>query len=239
MIMKQLMRIGLVSCVFLAGCVSTSTFEEKQSELDAKQQELAACETRAKNDLAACAAARAETDAKLMSANQELGVFRQAAEANQRKLEALQKQENDLRARLSQELADKNVEIEQLRGQLSVRMLDKIVFRSGSADILPQGMTALDKLAEAIKDGADVIRVEGHTDDTPISEKLKAKYPSNWELSAARAASVARYFETKHRIDPTRLESLGFSKYHPVAANDTEENKARNRRVEIVLKPAL
>jgi chemotaxis protein MotB len=99
-------------------------------------------------------------------------------------------------------------------------------------------MTALDKLAEAVKDGTDVIRVEGHTDDTPISEKLKAKYPSNWELSAARAASVARYFETKHQIDPIRLESLGFSKYHPVAANDTDENKARNRRVEIVLKPA-
>lgn len=236
--MKQLMHFALVSSVFLAGCVSTSTFEEQQSELNAKQKELAACETRAKNDVAACEAARAETGAKLMSATQELGVFRQAAEANQRKLEALQKQENDLRARLSQELADKNVEIEQLRGQLSVRMLDKIVFRSGSATILPQGMSALDKLADAIKDGTDVIRVEGHTDDTPISEKLKAQYPSNWELSAARAASVARYFETKHQIDPTRLESLGFSKYHPVAVNDTDENKARNRRVEIVLKPA-
>ena len=68
---------------------------------------------------------------------------RQAAEARKAKLDALQKQEEDLRARLSKELTDKNVEIEQLRGQLSVRMLDKIVFKSGSADILPQGTEVL------------------------------------------------------------------------------------------------
>jgi chemotaxis protein MotB len=150
----------------------------------------------------------------------------------------LQNQEKQLRERLSKELTDKNVEIEQLQGQLSVRMLDKIVFKSGSVDILPQGMEVLDKLADAIKDSTDTIRVEGHTDDTPISGKLKVKYPSNWELSAARASAVARYLENKHYINPKRLESLGFSMYHPVAPNDSEENKQRNRRVEIVLKPA-
>lgn len=236
--MKRLLRVVLVTGVFLTGCVSSLTFEEKQDELNAKQKELAACQARAKSDLDACTAARTETDAKLAAANQELSVFRQAAEANQRKVDLLQKQENDLRSRLSKELTDKNVEIEQLRGQLSVRMLDKIVFRSGSATILPQGMEVLDKLADAVKDSTDTIRVEGHTDDTPISDKLKAKYPTNWELSAARAAAVARYFETKHFINPKRLESLGFSMYRPVAPNDTAENKQRNRRVEIVLKPA-
>ncbi len=236
--MKQLLRVVLVTGVFLTGCVSTSTFEGKQAELNAKQKDLAACEARAKDELVACETARGALDTKLATANQELGVFRQAAESKQRKLDELQKQEEHLRDRLSKELTDKNVEIEQLRGQLSVRMLDKIVFKSGSADILPQGMEVLDKLADAIKDSTDTIRVEGHTDDTPISDKLKAKYPSNWELSAARASVVARYFETKHFINPKRLESLGFSMYHPVASNDTPENKQRNRRVEIVLKPA-
>ena len=232
--MKHLMNLVLVAGVFLAGCVSTSTFDEKQAEL-------AACQKQAKQtqgDLDACNSARNELDTKLTAANQELGVFRQAAEARQRKLDELQNQEKQLRERLSKELTDKNVEIEQLRGQLSVRMLDKIVFKSGSANILPQGMEVLDKLADAIKDSTDTIRVEGHTDDTPISDKLKAKYPSNWELSAARASAVARYFETKHFINPKRLESLGFSMYHPVAPNDSDENKQRNRRVEIVLKPA-
>ena len=229
--MKQLLNLVLVTGVFLTGCVSTSTFDEKQAEL-------AACQKQAKSDLNACNSARGELDTKLAVANQELSVYRQAAEARQSKLDALQNQEKQLRERLSKELTDKNVEIEQLRGQLSVRMLDKIVFKSGSADILPQGMEVLDKLADAIKDSTDTIRVEGHTDDTPISDKLKAKYPSNWELSAARASAVARYFETKHFINPKRLESLGFSMYHPVAPNDSVENKQRNRRVEIVLKPA-
>ena len=236
--MKQLLRAVLVSGVFLTGCVSTTTFEQKQAELDAKNKQLAACETRAKSELAACETTRAGVETKLATANQELAVFRQAAEAKQRKLDELQKQEEQLRERLSKELTDKSVEINQLRGQLSVRMLDKIVFKSGSAEILPQGMEVLDKLAEAVKDSTDVIRVEGHTDDTPISDKLKEKYPTNWELSAARAAAVARYFETKHFINPKRLESLGFSMYRPVAPNDTKENKQRNRRVEIVLKPA-
>ena len=229
--MKQLMNLVLVAGVFLTGCVSTSTFDEKQAEL-------AACQKQAKSDLDACKSARSEIDTKLTVANQELSVYRQAAEARQSKLDALQNQEKQLRERLSKELTDKNVEIEQLRGQLSVRMLDKIVFKSGSADILPQGTEVLDKLADAIKDSTDTIRVEGHTDDTPISDKLKVKYPSNWELSAARASAVARYFETKHFINPKRLESLGFSMYHPIAPNDSDENKQRNRRVEIVLKPA-
>lgn len=236
--MKHLFYSVAAVSMILVGCVSTSTLDKKQAELDAKNKELAACETRAKDELAACETARGALDAKLATANQELGVFRQEAEAKQRKLDVLQKQEEQLRTRLSQELTDKNVEIEQLRGQLSVRMLDKIVFKSGSAEILPQGMEVLDKLAEAVKDSTDTIRVEGHTDDTPISDKLKAKYPTNWELSAARASAVARYFETKHYINPKRLESLGFSMYRPVAPNDTKENKQRNRRVEIVLKPA-
>ncbi len=229
--MKKMWRLVLVTGVFLTGCVSTQTFDEKQAEL-------AACQKQAQGDLAACETARGALDNKLTAANQELGVFRQAEEARQRKLDELQKQEEHLRDRLSKELTDKNVEIEQLRGQLSVRMLDKIVFKSGSAEILPQGMEVLDKLVDAIKDSTDTIRVEGHTDDTPISDKLKTKYPSNWELSAARASAVARYFETKHYINPKRLESLGFSMYRPIAPNDTAENKQRNRRVEIVLKPA-
>ncbi|GAB4510636.1 MAG: hypothetical protein Tsb0026_12790 [Sulfuricaulis sp.] len=217
--------------MFLTGCVSTSTFDQKSAEL-------AACETRAKNELAACNSARSETESKLTAAMQELDVYRKTTEANKQKLEVAQQRENQLRERMQKELTDKSVEIEQLRGQLTVRMLDKIVFRSGSADILPEGMAVLDKLMEAIKDSTDTIRVEGHTDDAPISDKLKVKYPSNWELSAARASAVARYIETKHHINPKRLESLGFSMYHPVAPNDTDENKQRNRRVEIVLKPA-
>ncbi len=220
----------MAASAFLTGCVSTSTFDEKSAEL-------VACESRAKSELAACNTARTETETKLAVATQELDAYRKVAEANKQKLEVVQQRENQLRDRMQKELTDKSVEIEQLRGQLTVRMLDRIVFRSGSADILPEGMAVLDKLVEAIADSTDIIRVEGHTDDTPISGKLKVKYPSNWELSAARASAVARYIETKHHVNPKRLESLGFSMHRPLAPNDTDENKQRNRRVEIVLKP--
>ena len=236
--MKQLFRLVLASGVFLAGCVSTSTFEEKESELTACRKQAGEAAAQAKSDLGKYAGARAELETKLAAVEQELATYRLAAQAQQRQVDTLQIQETDLRERLSKELADKNVEIQQLKGQLSVRMLDRIVFKSGSADILPEGKEALDKLAAAVKDTTDTIRVEGHTDDAPISDRLKAKYPSNWELSAARASAVARYFETTHFINPKRLESLGFSMHHPIAPNDTPENKLRNRRVEIVLKPA-
>lgn len=229
--MKRSFPFMLATGLFLTGCVSTSTFEEKSAEL-------LACQQKAKSELDACQSARNETETRLTVANQELEAYRKVAEANKQKLEAVTQRENQLRDRMQQELSDKSVEIEQLRGQLTVRMLDKIVFLSGSADILPEGMAVIDKVVEVLADSPDIIRVEGHTDDTPIGDKLKKKYPSNWELSAARASAVARYIETKHHINPKRLESLGFSMYHPVAPNDTPENKQRNRRVEIVLKPA-
>ena len=184
--MKRSFPFMLATGLFLTGCVSTSTFEEKSAEL-------LACQQKAKSDLDACQSARSETETRLTVADQELGVYRKIAEANKQKLEAVTQRENQLRERMQQELTDKSVEIEQLRGQLTVRMLDKIVFLSGSADILPEGMAVLDKLVSAIADSTDIIRVEGHTDDTPISDKLKKKFPSNWELSAARAPAPGRY----------------------------------------------
>lgn len=229
--MRHPIYLVLAAGTILAGCVSTSTFEQKSAEL-------AACETRAKNELATCNAARSETETRLTAATQELDVYRKVAEANKQKLEAVQQRENQLRERMQKELTDKSIEIEQLHGQITVRMQDKIVFRSDSTDLLPEGMEVIDKLMEAIKDSTDTIRVEGHTDYTPISDKLKKKFPSNWDLSAAHASAVARYIETKHHINPKRLESVGLSIYHPVAPSDTDENKQRNHRVEIVLKPA-
>jgi chemotaxis protein MotB len=83
-----------------------------------------------------------------------------------------------------------------------------------------------------------MIRVEGHTDDVPIGATLKDKYFSNWELSAARAASVVRYFQHHHKIDTQRLEAVGFAEYRPIAPNDSVANRQRNRRVEIQLTAA-
>src|SRR5208282_3813798 len=79
------------------------------------------------------------------------------------------------------------------------------------------------------------ISIEGHTDNMPISDALKDKYPTNWELSTARATTVARFLQEKGGIDPTLLSAVGYGEYHPIASNDTVEGRAKNRRIEIVL----
>ncbi len=171
-----------------------------------------------------------------------LGECQQGAMLAQREIEALQEQrqalldrESDLRGRLQTQIAAQNVEIEVLKNRLSVRVLDRILFDTGSAEIRSSGVEVLSAIAEVIADGQETIRVEGHTDDVPISENLQKVYVSNWELSGARAASVVRFFQHSHGIAPDRLMVAGFSYYRPVAPNDTPENRQRNRRVEIIL----
>ena len=149
--------------------------------------------------------------------------------------DAARLRESELRQLLRNELNDKSVELEYLKGRLTVRLLDKILFNSGSAHILPSGKEVLDKLVTAIKNTQDHIRIVGHTDDVRISQALQRKYPSNWELSAARASSVVRYFQENHGVDPLRMEAVGLSKYRPVTENSDNASRQRNRRVEVIL----
>ena len=93
--------------------------------------------------------------------------------------ENLKAREGSLREKLKDELAARNVEISRLHDQLSVRVLDRILFKSGRADILPEGKKVLDKLVAVLATTDDMIRVEGHTDNVPIGERLKDKYFSN------------------------------------------------------------
>jgi chemotaxis protein MotB len=81
------------------------------------------------------------------------------------------------------------------------------------------------------------LRIVGHTDSVPIGEELRWKYPSNWELSAHRAAAVVRFLQNQCRVDPEHMEAVGRSCYHPVSSNKTPRGRARNRRVEIVIAP--
>ena len=159
-----------------------------------------------------------------------------ATEAAAKKdLDRLAAREAELRKKLQSELDNCTVEIDRLKKSLAVRVLDKLMFKPASDEMLPGGKAILDKVAEAVKDDDANIRVEGHTDDLPISAKLKERWFSNWELSSARAGAVVRYLQWGHGIDPTRLETAGMGSYRPIAPNDTEKNRKLNRRVEIIL----
>ena len=116
--------------------------------------------------------------------------------------------------------------------------MDKILFDSGSADINPKGKELLRVLAKSLKGNEDQnIVIAGHTDNVPLSAYLMKRFPSNWELSTARASAVARFFQEEGGIDPQWLSARGYSYYRPVAPNDTEEGRRQNRRIEIVLSP--
>ncbi len=114
---------------------------------------------------------------------------------------------------------------------LEIEINTDILFSSGAADFAPAATPVLDKLAGVLKPFPNPIRVEGHTDNRPIKT---ASFPSNWELSAARAASVVHEF-TKTGIDPLRLEIVGFGEFHPRQSNDTAEGRNANRRVAILV----
>jgi chemotaxis protein MotB len=135
---------------------------------------------------------------------------------------------------LEREVATGQIEIQRLRGQLHVRALEQILFDSGSTTIKPEGTEVLAKVAAQIRQIPDHrVRVEGHTDTVPIAT---ARFPSNWELSAARAAGVVRFL-VEQGLDPALLEAVGRGAHLPIADNATREGRARNRRIEIVLVP--
>ena len=114
---------------------------------------------------------------------------------------------------------------------LEIEINADILFPSGAGDFAPSAEPVLDKLAEVLKPFPNPIRVEGHTDDRPIRTSA---FPSNWELSAARAASVVHQF-TRQGVDPLRLEIVGFGEFHPRQPNDTSEGRNANRRVVVLV----
>jgi chemotaxis protein MotB len=113
-----------------------------------------------------------------------------------------------------------------------VHLTDKAMFDQGSADLKPSSRAILDKVAMLLRAVPNAVRIEGHTDNTPIQT---ARFPSNWELSVARATQVLRYLEKECKIDPTRLSCSGYGEWRPLRPNTTPENRALNRRVDIVI----
>lgn len=126
------------------------------------------------------------------------------------------------------------VEVRYEDGSVALDIKERILFDSGKADLKPEAMVVLDKLASLLGSLPNNIRVEGHTDNRPINTP---EFPSNWELSSARAARVVRYLIDKHKLEPARFTAVGHGEYRPLVPNDSPEHMAQNRRVVILLEP--
>ena len=139
---------------------------------------------------------------------------------------------------LKDEIAAQDIEIVEMEDTFKVVFVDKILFDSGSAEINEKGKQLLLVVAESVRAHKDEsILVEGHTDNLPLGPTLKGKFPSNWELSVARAAAVVRFLQKVGRLQPERLAACGYSFYRPIASNKNREGRRQNRRIEIILGP--
>ena len=145
---------------------------------------------------------------------------------------------NQLVDALEGEIKRGELTISNLEGKLSVNMLNKILFDSGKAEVKKEGEKVLKSLGDVLNKFPDkALRIEGHTDNVQISSRLIEKFPSNWELSTARATNIVHYLQDKVGVPGDHLATCGYSEYQPVAENETPEGRAENRRTEIVLVP--
>jgi chemotaxis protein MotB len=152
-------------------------------------------------------------------------------------VKSVSKTYENLMQEMKGEIAQGQVAITELKGKLTVDVLDKILFASGEAEVKPEGLAVLQRVIDILKNVKDkAIRIEGHTDNVKIGGALARKYATNWELSAARAINVTRYLQ-KQGIDPALLASVAYGEYKPVADNSTSEGRAKNRRIAIILQP--
>jgi chemotaxis protein MotB len=142
--------------------------------------------------------------------------------------------------KMKDEIARGDIDLEQTGGKLRVGLVDKILFDPGEAEISKRGEEVLARVAEALVAIPEKqIQVSGHTDRMPINSKLVERYPTNWELSAARAVHVVRFLAEKANVPAERLVASGYGEFHPVASNKTPAGRAKNRRIEILLTPML
>jgi chemotaxis protein MotB len=212
-----------------------------------------AAEAEAKTHAAAAEAKRAELvpkaekAEKLEAENAELVTAKEtlsrSVEAKTGELEQLKGTTDKLQERLKAEIATGDIRLTESGGKLRVDLVDKILFDSGEAQISKRGEGVLARLGAVLANvdvsGDKQIQVSGHTDNLPLGEKLTATFPTNWELSTARAVNVVRFLAEKASVPPQRLVASGYGEWNPIANNKSTAGRARNRRIEILLTPAL
>jgi chemotaxis protein MotB len=158
--------------------------------------------------------------------------------AKEEEINRLTRTQEELSKSLQDEISKGNITIQQVRDRLTINMVDRVLFDSGQAQVKPAGVKVLKPVSDVLNKISDKqIRIEGHTDNVTISPKLQDRFKTNWELSTARATTVVRYLIDQGGVDRQHLSAVGYADTHPLASNETEQGRASNRRIEIVLYP--
>jgi chemotaxis protein MotB len=230
---------GLAFLVLLVAAAAAAWFwlyEPQQQALQEAREKAAAAE----RDTASLRVRVADLESirdRLEKASADL---QQVVSAKEKELDALHSTQDELVEGLQKEIADKQIEVERIRDQIRVQMVDEILFDSGEATIKPAGLEVLKRVGAVLKKTEDRnIEVQGHTDNVPIVGALAKRFATNWELSAARATNVARFLTEQAGVDPRRISAAAYSEYRPRDTNETEAGRRRNRRIEILLGPVV
>ena len=222
-----------------AGCVSKAQYTQVEQERDlctTRYEQLLNQVESASRTGQTLAQEKTVLEAKLatlQTQGEELGSKLREREEEARKL---QETYDGLVAELKKEVNAGQIEVKQLRDGLRVNVAQDILFDSGSAALDESGTSVLGRVATQLKKSSHQILVIGHTDNKPIGPTLVKQYPTNWELAGARAASVVRLF-AQSGLSSRRLRAVSVADTEPVASNKTDEGRARNRRIEIRLRP--
>ncbi|KAA1267167.1 OmpA family protein [Leptospira interrogans] len=176
-----------------------------------------------------------DLESRILVLNDEISKLKHLSENQKKELDRLSDQANELENKLTDEIKKGQIRLKRFHNRLVINIDDKISFDSGSADLKKQILPALDKIKEILGNyPGNLIIIEGHTDNVPIRTK---KFSDNWQLSGERALSVLHYFLESKILDPRNFSLAGYGEFQPIVSNDTPENRALNRRVDIVVVP--
>jgi chemotaxis protein MotB len=139
---------------------------------------------------------------------------------------------NELARLIKEYNYQESIRFEENERGFTIHIMDDILFQSGSADLNNNSVIVLSKIAALLKDIENDIRIEGHTDNVPINTSV---FKSNWHLSVGRALNTAYYFINSEGLQPEKISIVGYSEYKPIASNVTDDGRANNRRVDIVI----
>jgi len=252
----------LLSAISLLPLMATSACMVSKETYDKAQQQVSDCQEDAKRLQSANRSLEREMgalrkrneatenenralleDLAVLGAEQEeltrtISMYKKQMEEREKEDERVKDTYSSLVDRLSTEIDEGNIRIDQADTRLKLNLVDKILFPSGSATLTRKGKQVLEKVGYALKETKDrKIVIEGHTDDLPVNAGSQSRFQSNWDLSALRATAVVQYLQENVGIDPRLLSAAGYSMYSPIEPNDSAEHRSMNRRIEIVLVP--